>query len=111
MNHTISKFISELEELEKKATPAKWEKMPSGYVKPGPSPYYHKGELIGTTFGDALTNDDAKFIAQSRNALPKLLQVLKVLSGGLEHISTHASMSRQVADKALTEAARILEGK
>lgn len=93
----LTSLIQELEELEKKATPGPWK----GEKRVVVYGIYSKHELMNARWGNCICwmggkrnqvlnenrMSNMNLIAHSRNALPKLLQCLRVLSEALEYYS------------------------
>ena len=88
MTDTILKFISELEELEKKATPREWKHEKERYsarnvigVKP------NDDRWVASCQPEFNGYENAEFIAHSRNSLPKLLAAMRILVEACEFYS------------------------
>lgn len=85
---TLTEYISQLKELESKATKGRWEYyqsshyLPSGPVDEVLAMKFDK-TLVSVTHG---TTNDIKFIAAARNSLPRLIQVIEVMRDALMDI-------------------------
>lgn len=89
---TLEEFLERLEELEKKATPGPWtakdcsvQNCWCGYIECLPE-NFSEGKIRDWIVGTGeMRLADCAFTAQARNALPKLLKVVRVLKEGLSY--------------------------
>ena len=84
MSDTILKFISDLEELEKKGTPvmAVFEKFPGSIAREFEIRADNGILFRSTSYGKM--KEDAELLVHSRNALPKLLAAMRILVDACE---------------------------
>lgn len=114
MSDTILKFLKELEELEKKATPGEWNaydwtEFPRKDEYNGCIRIESETTITAFCFGGKI-NYDALLISQSRNALPKLLKAMRILLDVCEldkHCSGHGC--KEVCSNAIEQVEELLK--
>lgn len=86
--------IDKLRELEKAATPGEWECQIPAMMGEFPhcriKPLKITGKLYGTPM---IKTQDGEFIAESRNAMPKLLDYIDKLEQALDHFTKECKES------------------
>lgn len=105
MTNNITKFLNELSELEAKATSGPWEtyKDPCGDLS-GIREASERAWDIVTCYipyenQGIDKQEDAKFIVASRNALPRLIEAMRVLIRACEYNSEHKLDAAQTCKK------------
>lgn len=117
-------FLRRLEELEKAATPGPWIEREDldyyqggTYLGIGGYDYKDGSKVPGSAYFETnvcrieSSDSDKEFIAESRNALPLLIRIIRIQQEALQHFSDHCygNYINEKSKDALAQVERVVE--